>query len=133
MKKLFFLTAILAVLGLSSCEKEPSKAIVGTWEAVSMEGTIGGVHQTINMADTPMSIEFVFNEDGTGYARMEMGGEGENAPFQYGVKGNILLFTEDGTTAEIPITLEKDTMTMEIGSELIEEEDAKIVIYLHRK
>jgi hypothetical protein len=65
MKRFFILTAILAVFGLSSCEKEPSKAIVGTWEAVKMETSIAGIDMTVNMADAGMKLEFTFNEDGS--------------------------------------------------------------------
>ena len=48
MKRFFILTAILAVFGLSSCEKEPS---------------IAGIDMTVNMADAGMKLEFTFNED----------------------------------------------------------------------
>ena len=75
MKKLFFLTAILAVLGLSSCKKDPSKTIVGTWEAVTVDMTIDGETLTVDIADTGASLELTFNEDGTANAYMEAEGE----------------------------------------------------------
>ena len=43
MKRFLILTALMAVLGLTSCEKEPSKAIVGTWEATTVEMNISGM------------------------------------------------------------------------------------------
>lgn len=133
MKKLFFLTAILAVLGLSSCEKAPSKAIVGTWEAVKAETTMGNIDMTIDMAEMGMTIELTFNEDGTGSAVMKSEEDTETSPFEYEVNENILVLTEDGITNEIPFTIEKDEMTMEIGGEIIEEEGAKIKIYFKKK
>ena len=51
MKRFFLLTALMAVLGLSSCEKEPSVAIIGTWEAVKMEATASGMTMTIDMVE----------------------------------------------------------------------------------
>ena len=39
----------MAVLGLTSCEKEPSKAIVGTWEAVKIEANVLCVNMSYNM------------------------------------------------------------------------------------
>ena len=132
MKKLFFLTAILAVLGLSSCEKEPSKAIVGTWEAVTVDMTIDGETLTVDIADTGASLEFTFNEDGTASVYMEAEGEGETTPFTYEVKGNILKLTQEGETVDISITIEKNTMTMEIGEDLLEEEGS-MKLHLRRK
>ena len=54
MKRFLILTALLAVLGLASCEKEPSKAIVGTWEAVKIEANVLGVNMSLTtaLADT---------------------------------------------------------------------------------
>lgn len=132
MKKLFFLTAILAVLGLSSCKKEPSKTIVGTWEAVTVDLTIDGETLTVDIADTGASIELTFNEDGTASAYMEAEGEGETTPFTYEVKGNILKLTQEGETVDISITIEKNTMTLEVGEELLEEEGS-IKLHLRRK
>ena len=132
MKKLFFLTAILAVLGLSSCKKDPSKTIVGTWEAVTVDMTIDGETLTVDIADTGASLELTFNEDGTANAYMEAEGEGETTPFTYEVKGNILKLTQEGETVDISITIEKNTMTLEIGEDLLEEEGS-IKLHLRRK
>ena len=132
MKKLFFLTAILAVLGLSSCKKDPSKTIVGTWEAVTVDMTIDGETLTVDIADTGASLELTFNEDGTANAYMEAEGEGESTPFTYEVKGNILKLTQEGETVDISITIEKNTMTLEIGEDLLEEEGS-IKLHLRRK
>lgn len=132
MKRLFILTAILAVFGLSSCEKEPSKAIVGTWEAVKMETSIAGIDMTVNMADAGMKMEFTFNEDGSGSIYLESDGRGERTPFEYSLNGNLLSIISDGETEGVPVSFGKNTMTVELNGDIIGEPNTKVTIHFQK-
>ena len=132
MKRFFILTAILAVFGLSSCEKEPSKAILGTWEAVKMETSIAGIDMTVNMADAGMKLEFTFNEDGSGSIYLESEGRGERTPFEYSLNGNLLSIISDGETEGVPVTFDKNTMTMELNGDIIGNENTKVTIHFQK-
>ena len=132
MKRFFILTAILAVFGLSSCEKEPSKAIVGTWEAVKMETSIAGIDMTVNMADAGMKMEFTFNEDGSGSIYIESDGRGERTPFDYSVNGNLLSIISDGETEGVPVSFGKNTMTVELNGDIIGEPNTKVTIHFQK-
>ena len=132
MKRFFILTAILAVFGLSSCEKEPSKAIVGTWEAVKMETSIAGIDMTVNMAEAGMKMEFTFNEDGSGSIYIESDGRGERTPFDYSVNGNLLSIKSDGETEGVPVSFGKNTMTVELNGDIIGEPKTKVTIHFQK-
>jgi hypothetical protein len=122
----------LAVFGLSSCEKEPSKAILGTWEAVKMETSIAGIDMTVNMAEAGMKMELTFNEDGTGSIYFESQGKGERTPFEYSVNGNLISMISDGETEGVPVSFGKNTMTMELNGDLIGEGNSKVIIHLQK-
>ena len=132
MKRFLILTAILAVFGLSSCEKEPSKAIVGTWEAVKMETSIAGIDMTVNMADAGMKMEFTFNEDGSGSIYLESEGRGERTPFEYSLNGNLLSIISDGETEGVPVSFGKNTMTVELNGDIIGEPNTKVTIHFQK-
>ena len=132
MKRFFILTAILAVFGLSSCEKEPSKAIVGRWEAVKMETSIAGIDMTVNMAEAGMKMEFTFNEDGSGSIYIESDGKGERTPFDYSVNGNLLSIISDGETEGVLVSFGKNTMTVELNGDIIGESNTKVTIHFQK-
>ena len=132
MKRFFILTAILAVFGLSSCEKEPSKAIVGTWQAVKMETSIAGIDMTVNMAEAGMKMEFTFNEDGSGSIYIESDGKGERTPFDYSVNGNLLSIISDGETEGVLVSFGKNTMTVELNGDIIGEPNTKVIIHFQK-
>lgn len=132
MKRFFILTAILAVVGLSSCEKEPSKAILGTWEAVKMETSIAGIDMSVNMADAGMKLEFTFNEDGSGSIYLESEGRGERTPFEYSLNGNLLSIISDGETEGVPVSFDENTMTMELNGDIIGKENTKVTIHFQK-
>ena len=135
MKKFFILTAILAVFGLTSCEKEPSKAIVGTWKAMKMEATVAGINMTIDMAEKEMNMEFTFNADGTGSMLVEANGNSERNTFEYSVNGNLLSLIEGDDTTGIPISFDKKTMVAEMNGEILglEGDTAKVKVYFEKK
>jgi len=135
MKKFFILTALLAVFGLTSCEKEPSKAIVGTWEAVKMEATIAGIDMTMDMSEWKMKMEFTFNADGTGSMLLETEGNSEKSTFEYTVNGNLLSLVEGDETSGIPISFDKKTMVAEMSGEIfgLGDNGAKVKVYFEKK
>ena len=133
MKRMLLLTALMAILGLSSCEKEPSVAIVGTWEAVKMEATMTGMTMTVDMAEAGMTMLFTFKANGTGSTYIESEGQGERVPFEYELYGNILTLSSDGATSGVPVTIEKKTMIMELDGEDLGEDFAKVKIYFNKK
>ena len=135
MKRFFILTAILAVFGLTSCEKEPSKAIVGTWKAMKMEATVAGINMTIDMAEKEMNMEFTFNADGTGSMLVETGGKSETNTFEYSVNGNLLSLIEGDDTTGIPISFDKKTMVAEMSGEIfgLGSDTAKVKVYFEKK
>ena len=135
MKRFFILTAILAVFGLTSCEKEPSKAIVGTWKAMKMEATVAGINMTIDMAEKEMNMEFTFNADGTGSMLLETEGNSEKSTFEYTVNGNLLSLVEGDETSGIPISFDKKTMVAEMSGEIfgLGDNGAKVKVYFEKK
>jgi len=135
MKRFFILTAILTIFGLTSCEKEPSKAIVGTWKAMKMEATVAGINMTIDMAEKEMNMEFTFNADGTGSMLVEAGGKSETNTFKYSVNGNLLSLIEGDDTTGIPISFDKKTMVAEMSGEILglEGDAAKVKVYFEKK
>ena len=135
MKRFFILTAILAVFGLTSCEKEPSKAIVGTWKAMKMEATVAGINMTIDMAEKELNMEFTFNADGTGSMLVETGGKSEKRTFEYSVNGNLLSLIEGDDTTGIPISFDKKTMVAEMSGEILglEGDASKVKVYFEKK
>ena len=115
MKRLFFLTAILAVLGLSSCEKEPSQKILGTWDAVSIEVNTAGVNMTIDMSEMNYKVQFTFKADGTGTIYVDSQGEKGTGDFVYEISGDNLIMTKDGETITVPFRIEGERLTLEFS------------------
>ena len=115
MKRLFFLTAILAVLGLSSCEKEPSQKILGTWDAVSIEVNTAGVNMTIDMSEMNYKVQFTFKADGTGTIYIDSQGENETEDFVYEISGDNLIMRKDGETITVPFRIEGERLTLEVS------------------
>ena len=133
MKRLFVLPAILAVLGLSSCEKEISKSIVGTWDAVTMDTVINGIDVSINMEEVGMEMSFTFREDGTGSAYTKINRETNRIQFVYELYGNILSLNSGGATDGVPITIEKKTMIMGLPGDILGNDEADVQIHFTKR
>lgn len=133
MKRFFILTAIMAVLGLTSCEKEASKAIVGTWEAVSMEMQVAGVKMEVNMQEVGISMVFTFREDGTGTLSEVIEGEDIRMNFTYNVEGDILMMNSEGEEEGVPVTIDGKNMTIIMDGEFLETPGASVTINFVKK
>ena len=132
MKKFLIMTALMAVLGLTSCEKEPSKAIVGTWEATTVEMNISGMKMEMDITEMGSGMKITFNDNGTATITETSEGESMSMDFSYSVEGNTLILEAEGDLAEIPITIEKDHMTWTIDGEMLDEPGANIVIHFEK-
>ena len=97
----------MAVLGLTSCEKEASEAIVGTWESVRMEMQIEGVKIEIDMKEMGISMVFTFRADGTGTISEMIEGEDMSSDFNYRVEGGMLVVYYEDEEAEESAEVEK--------------------------
>ena len=132
MKRFLILTALMAVLGLTSCEKEPSKAIVGTWEATTVEMSISGMKMEMDITEMGSEMKITFKDNGTATITGTSEGESMNLDFSYSVEGNTLIMEAEGDLAEIPITIEKDHMTWTMDGEMLDEPGANIVIHFEK-
>ena len=132
MKRFLILTALMAVLGLTSCEKEPSKAIVGTWEATTVEMSISGMKMEMDITEMGSKMKITFKDNGTATITETSEGESISMDFSYSVEGNTLILEAEGDLAEIPITIEKDHMTWTMDGEMLDEPDANIVIHFEK-
>ena len=132
MKKFLIMTALMAVLGLTSCEKEPSKAIVGTWEATTVEMNISGMKMEMDITEMGSEMKITFKDNGTATITETSEGESKSMDFSYSVEGNPLILEAEGDLAEIPITIEKDHMTWTIDGEMLDEPGANIVIHFEK-
>ena len=132
MKRFLILTALMAVLGLTSCEKEPSKAIVGTWEATTVEMSISGMKMEMDITEMGSKMKITFKDNGTATITETSEGESISMDFSYSVEGNTLILEAEGDLAEIPITIEKDHMTWTMDGEILDEPGANIVIHFEK-
>ena len=122
----------MAVLGLTSCEKEPSKAIVGTWEATTVEMSISGMKMEMDITEMGSKMKITFKDNGTATITETSEGESISMDFSYSVEGNTLILEAEGDLAEIPITIEKDHMTWTMDGEMLDEPGANIVIHFEK-
>lgn len=123
----------MAVLGLTSCEKEPSKAIVGTWEAVSVEMSIEGITMEVDLTQLDVSMTFLFKADGTGSSTESTAGESFTVDFEYSVSDSVLSLTMEGETADIPITIDGNNMSMIMDGEILDEPGTSVKINFVKK
>ena len=132
MKRFLILTALMAVLGLTSCEKEPSKAIVGTWEATTVEMSISGMKMEMDITEMGSEMKITFKDNGTATITETSEEESISMDFSYSVEGNTLILEAEGDLVEIPITIEKDHMTWTMDGEMLDEPGANIVIHFEK-
>ena len=112
MKKFFILTALLALFSLTSCEKAPLKAIVGTWEAETLEISYEGMNLSFELEEMGAAFIATFNKNGTGSFITEEEGYVESENFTYTVTDDTLYLTEYDETTAIPYEINGKTLTL---------------------
>ena len=88
------LAAVIAAFGFTSCEKEASKAIVGTWEATTVEMQMGPVTMEMDIAETGSEVKVTFKKDGVATMTETSEGESITMDLSYSVEDNILIMEE---------------------------------------
>ena len=92
--------AIVSLIALTSCEKEPAELIVGKWTMTTININYGGISMDFTPSEMDMVATFTFKADGTGSL---LDGENTEAmPFTYRMltEGDkqLLSLTLDGET-----------------------------------
>ena len=133
MKRLISVFAVIAaLLSFTSCEKEATKAIVGTWEATTAELSMGSMKMEVDIAEAGYQIKITFNKDGVATLTQTVEGESVSATVSYSVDGNTLIIEEEGEVAQIPITIEKKHMTWTVDGEMLDEPGAMVTIHFEK-
>ena len=138
MKRFIFAFAA-ALLALVSCEKDETKSIIGTWEAVTVDLVMEGMNMSVDAKEMGMGMTFTFRENGTGTLVETAEGETITADFKYSVSDGILtiepgedMFLEN--KANIPFTIKGNKLTLIFDSETImEESGAAITLHFEKK
>ena len=133
MKKFFIISAIMAVLGLASCNKEESKAIVGKWEATTIEMTIEGIKMEMDIAEMGAGMSFLFKADGTGSVSEDVDGSAMTVDFEYSLSDGLLTLTIEGDSESIPVTIDGNRMSMIMDGDILDEPDMTVKIHFVKK
>lgn len=133
MKKIFIISAIMAVLGLTSCEKEMSRAIIGTWEATTVEMTLEGIDLTIDVKELGVGMTFIFKDDGTGSVSQKSDGESVSFDFRYSVEDGVLTIDSEGDVESIPVNIDGKNMTMIMDGSFLEDPGTTVKMHFTKK
>ena len=106
MKRLLMLAAsIIAAFGLTSCEPEMSRAILGTWKAETMEATVEGMVLTFDLETVGLGMSFTFKDNGTGTAtvseKVESSYTEDSMDFDYTLEDGMLTMNAEGDIVSI--------------------------------
>ena len=134
MKRLLMLAAsVIAALGLTSCEPEMSRAIVGTWEATSVEATIEGINLSFDLEEMGVGITFMFKDDGTGVVTEKEEGQTISMNFDYSIEDGLLTLDIEGDVQSIPATIDGKKMTLILDGEMLDEPGMKVKVHFTKK
>jgi hypothetical protein len=138
MKRLLMLAAsIIAAFGLTSCEPEMSRAILGTWEAETMEATVEGMVLTFDLETVGLGMSFTFKDNGTGTAtvseKVESSYTEDSMDFDYTLEDGLLTMDAEGDIVSIPITIDGKKMTMTMDGDLLDEPGTKVKVNFRKK
>lgn len=135
MKRLIMLAAsVIAVFSLTSCEPEMSRAIIGTWEATSMEATVEGINMNFELEKMGLSMTFIFKENGTGTLVEKVEGETMSMDFDYSIEDGLLTLDSEGDIETVPVSIDGKKMTMVLdGEDILDEPGSNVKIYFTKK
>ena len=132
MKKLL-LMLITAFAVFVSCEKSDADAIVGTWEATTIEMTMEGMDLTIDLKEHGISVAFTFMANGKGSMTGTTNGESLTEEFDYELEGGVLTLVSEDESDEIPVTIDGKVMVMTVDSEMMGDDSFSGTIKIHFK
>ena len=123
MKKKFFIIAmcLFCLTALAACGDE-SSALVGRWEAISMEMVWEGESEKMDMEG---GEGFEFFSDGKGAS---IDGSGSADPFTWTAENGRLMLTDDGETIVFDYKISGSNLTM-----TAEEYGMKMIMTLRKK
>lgn len=119
------MAAVVSLFALTSCEKEPTELIVGTWKVVSMSINYEGVTMDMDPAEMGVDYTMTFKADGT-ITIMVSAEEGEpqtaNGTYSVASNGNTmtLTMTAEGESNTSTIARLDDT-TLVIDQDFVED------------
>ena len=119
------MAAMVSLFALTSCEKEPTELIVGTWKVVSMSMSYEGVTMDMDPAEMGVDYTMTFRADGTITVMVSAeGGEPQTANGTYSVASNgdtmTLTMTAEGESTTSTIAQLDDT-TLVIDQDIVED------------
>ena len=137
--KRFLMAFAVAVLTMAACTKDDVNPIVGTWQATALSMTIEGMPpMSFDLSKGQMSMEFIFNADGTGRGvvsgNIPVMDVPEELIFTYTYVDNVLSLTSEGETVSIPgVNIVENTITLSSDLDMDGEMPIKIDITLAKK
>ena len=119
------MAAVVSLFALTSCEKEPTELIVGTWKVVSMSINYEGVTMDMDPAEMGVDYTMTFKADGTITIMVSAEeGEPQTANGTYSVASNgdtmTLTMTAEGESNTSTIARLDDT-TLVIDQDFVED------------
>ena len=135
MKRFIFAFAA-ALLALVSCEKDETKSIIRTWEAVTVDLVMEGMNMSVDAKEMGMGMTLTFKENGTGTLIGTSEDETNTEDFRYSVSNGMLTiepYEDMEAKISIPITIKGNEMTLVIDETLLEESGTAITIHFEKK
>lgn len=121
------MAAMVSLFALTSCEKEPTELIVGTWKVVSMSVSYEGTTMDMDPAEMGVDYTMTFKADGTITIMVSAEGESQTSNGTYSVASNgdttTLTMTAEGESATSTIARLDDT-TLVIDQEFMQNDIA---------
>lgn len=121
------MAAMVSLFALTSCEKEPTELIVGTWKVVSMSISYEGTTMDMDPAEMGVDYTMTFKADGTITIMVSAEGESQTSNGTYSVASNgdtmTLTMTAEGESATSTIARLDDT-TLVIDQEFMQNDIA---------
>ena len=133
MKKFFIISVILALFGLTSCQKDEAKAIIGSWRATSVEMDMGGMNMEMDLSESGIQIDVLFKADGTGTVSGTAEGESISSDFEYSVSDDMLSLLIEDETVSVPIEINGKKMSMKVDGDIFESPAAQVTVNFTKK